>query len=141
MSEGVVRAAGIVVWQERDDGEVAFLLVHRPQYDDWSFPKGKNEPGEADEDCAVRETAEETGVVATLGPELASTRYTDPKGRPKLVRYWLGQPSRAGSARAQHEVDAVRWVTAEEAAALLSYERDVEVLDSAVAALAAASER
>src|SRR5215470_14698746 len=101
MREEVVRAAGIVVWQERDDGEVAFLLVHRPQYDDWSFPKGKNEPGEPDEECAVRETEEETGLVATLGPELAATRYTDSKGRPKLVRYWLGHALGPGSALAQ----------------------------------------
>jgi 8-oxo-dGTP diphosphatase len=141
VSEEVVRAAGVVVWRERDDGEVAFLLVHRSQYDDWSFPKGKNEPGEPDDDCAMRETAEETSVVATLGPELASTRYTDAKGRPKLVRYWLGQASNPDSARAQHEVDAVTWVTAEEAARMLSHERDLDVLDSAVAALAATRER
>jgi 8-oxo-dGTP diphosphatase len=140
MSGQVVRAAGVVVWREGDDGEVVFLLVHRAEYDDWSFPKGKNEPGEPDEDCAVRETAEETGLVPTLGPELASTRYIDAKGRPKLVRYWLGQAPTPDSARAQHEIDGLRWVTAAAAAGLLSYTRDLEVLDSAVAALAATRE-
>src|SRR5215468_1588313 len=130
MSEEIVRAAGAVVWQEGEDGEVVFLLVHRPRYDDWSFPKGKNAAGEPDQDCAVRETAEETGLHVSLGPELASTRYTDPKGRPKLVRYWLAHASSPGSVPAQNEVDSVRWASAGEAASLLSYARDLDVLDS-----------
>src|SRR5262245_54982914 len=133
----LVRAAGVVVWRERDDGEVAFLLVHRPRYDDWSFPKGKNEPHETDEDCAVRETAEETGLYVELGPELASTRYTDPKGRPKLVRYWLGRAPSPDAALAQNEVDTLIWASAAEAASLLSSVRDLDVLDSAIAEVAA----
>jgi len=139
MSEDIIRAAGVVVWREREDGDVAFLLVHRPQYDDWSFPKGKNEPGEPDEECAVRETAEETGLVTTLGPELRSTRYIDPRGRPKLVRYWLGQTANPDSARGQHEVDALEWLPAADAAERLSHARDHEVLDSALEQLAATS--
>ena len=56
----MVRAAGgVVVRGDGDDREV--VLVHRPKYDDWTLPKGKAEPGESDEDCAVREVEEETG--------------------------------------------------------------------------------
>jgi len=136
VNEELVRAAGVVVWWEREDGHVEFLLVHRAKYDDWSFPKGKNAPGEPDEDCAVRETVEETGLHVSLGPELASTRYTDPKGRPKLVRYWLARAHRPESAHAQHEVDVLEWVSAEKAASLLSYAHDLDVLDSAIAEVA-----
>ncbi len=52
-----IRAAGAVVWRSSDRGrEVA--LIHRPRYDDWSFPKGKLEPGEHVLLAAVREVAE-----------------------------------------------------------------------------------
>ena len=66
--------------------------MHRPRYDDWSVPKGKVDPGETDEEAALREVEEETGVRATLGAELESTRYRDRKGRTKQVRYWLMEP-------------------------------------------------
>ena len=81
-----VRAAGGIV---RRDGEV--LVVHRPKYDDWSFPKGKLDEGERWEDAALREVEEETGFRCSLGPELGSTAYTDSRGRPKVARYWLMQ--------------------------------------------------
>ena len=82
--DGVVRAAGGVV--VRDDGRV--LVVHRPKYDDWTFPKGKADPGESDEECALREVREETGLECVLEDELPQTRYFDSRGRPKRVRWW-----------------------------------------------------
>ena len=36
-------AAGGVVWRRDIEGEIEVLLVHRPRYDDWSLPKGKQE--------------------------------------------------------------------------------------------------
>jgi 8-oxo-dGTP diphosphatase len=112
---------------------VEVLLVHRPRYDDWSFPKGKNADGETDEDCAVREVEEETGLRVALGPELESTSYVA-KGRPKVVRYWLVEAPE--DAHAQNEIDALAWLPLEEAAARLSYDRDRGVLQSAAARLA-----
>ena len=55
----------------RGDAGLEVLVVHRPRYDDWTFPKGKAERGETDEECALREVEEETGLVCTLGRELA----------------------------------------------------------------------
>jgi 8-oxo-dGTP diphosphatase len=107
------------------------LLVHRPQYDDWTFPKGKVEPGESDEECAVREVEEETGLRCSPGRELEPTSYTDAKGRPKVVRYWVMEVV-AGTLRFDFEIDAARWVTVDEAAELLTYPRDVDLLRSAV---------
>jgi 8-oxo-dGTP diphosphatase len=106
------------------DGEV--LLVHRPAYDDWSFPKGKLEPGETWEAAAVREVEEETGLRCELGKELGRTHYVVLKG-PKEVRYF--RMTCTGEPQAQNEVDEVRWVRLGEARELLSHERDRALLD------------
>jgi 8-oxo-dGTP pyrophosphatase MutT (NUDIX family) len=125
----LVRAAGGVVVREAD-GHEQVLVVHRPKYGDWTFPKGKCEPGESDEACALREVAEETGLVCTPEDELEPTAYTDGQGRPKRVRYWRMRPL-AGRLAYRCEVDEARWVTATEAEVLLTYERDLVVLRSA----------
>lgn len=123
----MIRAAGgVVVRGEGDTVEV--LVVHRPRYDDWTFPKGKAEPGEPDEDCALREVEEETGLRCELVRELPSTSYVDAQGRPKLVRYWLMRPV-GGELDFLHEVDDAAWLSPGEAAQRLSYARDVPVLD------------
>lgn len=133
----MIRAGGGVVWQPLPDGSVQVLVVHRPHYDDWSLPKGKRDPDEDDETCALREVEEETGLRCRLGVELASTSYLDRKGRPKVVRYWAMTPE-SGEVTAANEVDQVRWVGIEEAQALLSYPRDRQVLASLLASVAEA---
>jgi 8-oxo-dGTP pyrophosphatase MutT (NUDIX family) len=112
--------------RETPDG-VEVLVVHRPKYRDWSFPKGKCDPGETDEACAVREVREETGLLCVLEDELPSTSYRDSSGRPKTVRYWRLRVAR-GALDFAHEVDAARWVSLDEAERLLTYERDLAVL-------------
>jgi 8-oxo-dGTP diphosphatase len=124
----MIRAAGGIVVRERDGG-VEVLVVHRPRYGDWTFPKGKAEPGESDEACAVREVEEETGLRCQLGEELPSTEYLDARGRSKRVRYWTMRPLDERLALL-HEVDEARWVSPEEARGLLSYTRDVQLLDA-----------
>jgi 8-oxo-dGTP diphosphatase len=122
----VVRAAGGIVTRQNPTFEV--LVVHRPRYDDWSFPKGKAEDGESDEDCAQREVEEETGLRCELGLELGSTSYVDGRGRPKRVRYWLMRPV-GDELVFRHEVDDARWVSIAEARDLLTYSHDVELLE------------
>ena len=119
----VVRAAGGLV--VRPGPEV--LLVHRPKYDDWTFPKGKADPGESDEDCALREVREETGLRCALEAELPSTRYRDSRGRPKVVRWWR-MSVEAGVFAPNREVDEVAWLSPEAAAERLSHDRDLLLL-------------
>ena len=132
VSSGVatVRAAGGVVWRREPGGGIEVLLVHRPKYDDWSLPKGKLGPDEPDLDGALREVEEETGLRCTVGPELATSYYTDSLGRPKVVRYWAMVPA-GGQFRPNREVDRCRWLPLDEAVAALSYDRDREILASA----------
>ena len=125
-----VRAAGAAVWRRGAAG-VEWAVIHRPRYDDWSLAKGKLDPGEDFEQAAVREVEEEIGVRGTLGAELPSTTYTDHKGRSKLVRYWLMEASDA-TFTPNDEVDELRWAPAGEAAAMLTYPRDRDVLRAAV---------
>ena len=116
----MIRAAGGVIVRGGD-----VLLVHRPRYDDWTLPKGKLEPGESWEDAARREVEEETGLVCEPGDEVGRTHY-HVGDKPKEVRYF--RMSAEGEPRAQNEIDAVRWVPLGEAAALLTYERERELL-------------
>jgi len=134
-----IRAAGGVVWRPTPTGDVEVLLVHRPKYDDWSLPKGKRERSDAsDEETALREVEEETGLRARLGQELPDRRYRDRNDQPKVVRYWTMEPL-SGNFSPHDEVDEVRWVTPEEARRLLSYPEDAKVVDAAVDALGARS--
>jgi 8-oxo-dGTP diphosphatase len=123
VSAEVVAAGGVVV-----DGEGRVALVHRPRYDDWSLPKGKLDPGESFEQAALREVEEETGMRCSLEDELDPVRYRDNKGRPKVVRYWLMHVEDDPGFEPNDEVDALRWVTPGEAAELLTYPHDAELV-------------
>jgi 8-oxo-dGTP diphosphatase len=124
---GVVHAAGGIPLRHAAGGSPEIALVHRPARADWSFPKGKVEPGESFEDCARREVREETGLRCRLGSFVGSTEYRDRKDRPKVVLYWLMVPE-GGSFRENDEVDDLRWVDLHAARQLLSYDRDRDLL-------------
>jgi 8-oxo-dGTP diphosphatase len=106
------------------DRGLEFLVVHRPRYDDWSLPKGKQEAGESIEDAARRELLEETGLRVELGDALAPAEYVDRHGRPKVVHYWRMTATGNAPWEPNDEVDEMRWITGAEAATLLSYDHD-----------------
>ena len=65
----------------------------RPRYNDWTLPKGKAEGDEDREDTAQLGGAGGDGVPMRLGPAIATVRYTDHLGHPKVVHYWLMYPA------------------------------------------------
>jgi 8-oxo-dGTP diphosphatase len=124
-TEMVQAAGGLVV--RRHHGVLQVAVVHRPEHRDWSFPKGKLDEGESFEDAARREVHEETGMVCRLVRFIGHTEYIDRKGRPKAVAYWVMAPE-GGFFTPNLEVDELRWLPPAEAADLLSYPRDRELL-------------
>lgn len=121
----LVRAAGGVIVDPVRRSRV--LVVHRPRYDDWSFPKGKLLKGESASDCAVREVREETGLQCDLLEELTPVHYVTRHGNLKTVRYWLMTP-RSGAFAVNSEVDAVTWLKRTQALSLLTHDYDHGVL-------------
>jgi len=125
VSQPVRAAGGIVLRGEGGDRSVA--LVHRPRYDDWSFPKGKLEDGEDEATAALREVEEETGLRCHLGPSVGAVTYRDRRGRAKVVRYFQ-MDADGGQFAPNQEVDELRWVPLEDAPRLLSYAHDRRLL-------------
>lgn len=122
-------AAGAVLWRCADSpepGAVEVAVVHRPRYNDWSWPKGKPVPGEVLPATAAREVTEETGHTAVLGPKLGSTRYPVTAGT-KVAHYWAAHAT-GGQFEPSDEVDELRWLPPAEAAGLLSYPHDQTLL-------------
>jgi 8-oxo-dGTP diphosphatase len=122
----VVQAAGGLIVRRRA-GELEIAVVHRPEHQDWSYPKGKLEEGETFEVAALREVHEETGMRCRLIRFIGHTEYVDRKGRPKAVAYWVMAPE-SGTFAPNEEVDELRWVRLPDASSLLSYARDHELL-------------
>ncbi|MFY0407305.1 NUDIX hydrolase [Solicola sp. PLA-1-18] len=131
-----IQAAGAVVWRRepgtaKADHRVEVLVIHRPKYDDWSLPKGKVDPGEVLPGTAVREVEEETGLRVRLGVRLNGTTYTLRTGGTKQVHWWTARPVGGIDPvdyEPNHEVDEVRWATLDVAAALMTWDRDRDVL-------------
>ena len=119
----VVKAAGGVVCREGSSGETEIVVVHRPAYDDWTLPKGKVDPDETPEQCALREVKEETGFKCDLLRQLGCTAYVDRRGRNKVACYWVMEVV-SGKFRPGGEVDRMVWLPVADAVKRLTYERD-----------------
>ncbi|MSS45031.1 NUDIX hydrolase [Cutibacterium sp. WCA-380-WT-3A] len=143
--KGPIQAAGAVVLREATETAREVLVVHRPDYDDLSLPKGKLEPGEDLPTTAVREVAEETGINIRLTLPLQPIEYTvkysasggRPKSQAKVVFWWLGVVvgGSIGAATASpEEIDDAFWMPTDQALERLTYPTDVQVLEEALEA-------
>jgi 8-oxo-dGTP pyrophosphatase MutT (NUDIX family)/phosphohistidine phosphatase SixA len=130
-----IYAAGALLWREVE-GKLLVAVIHRARYDDWSFPKGKQDPGEVLPETAVREIREETGLKIKLGVRLKIVSYTVGDNVPKEVHYWAARVSDSALANSKfepsEEVASVEWKSPEEVRSLLTYDFDREVLDRAL---------
>ncbi|MDO5724371.1 MAG: NUDIX hydrolase [Flaviflexus sp.] len=132
-----VMAAGALVWRQRS-GKIEVLLVHRPTYGDWTIPKGKADPGESLDMCAIREVEEETGVPIRLCAPLGRVDYRLSSGRSKHTAYWLARPLGKGcdarrardkvSPAKKKEIDDTAWFSLDKAHRVATYDSDRELL-------------
>ncbi|WP_166868224.1 MULTISPECIES: NUDIX domain-containing protein [unclassified Salinibacterium] len=133
MSQDPQLAAGALCWRVSKKGKLKVLVVHRTQHKDVSLPKGKLDPGETLPETAVREIAEETGLIIALGVPLGVIEYVLPSGRDKAVYYWAGEvtdQARANSTFvANDEIAELRWVTVEKARKVLTYAHDLDIVE------------
>ncbi len=128
-----VYAAGAILWRI-EENQLKVALVHRGRYDDWSWAKGKVDPGETLPQTAVREIREETGLKVKLGVPLGIQRYRLPNKNLKEVHYWAARVTEKALAKStfapNEEVSQVVWFTPEQARAKLSYSHDHEQLET-----------
>jgi len=129
-TDDVVRAAGVVVLRNQETSPEV-LIVHRPHRSDWSLPKGKVDPGESLLETAVRECAEETGLNVALRAPLPQQSYIA-LGRPKTVDYWIGIIRTDEGFAPDEEIDEIRWVPVDRAAAILTYAHDRDLVVEAL---------
>jgi 8-oxo-dGTP diphosphatase len=125
----LIRAAGGVVFRKTSKGKIRVLVVHRPQYDDWTPPKGKADKGESPDQTAIREVLEETGYRCRIVAQLGPTRYRVQGGVKEV--HWFGMrplPDSPGFTK-NSEVDKVRWLSPREVVDKLSYDQDRELIE------------
>ena len=134
-TDAAVLAAGALIWRLHR-GELQVLVIHRPRYDDWSFPKGKLDEDETLPECAVREIAEEVGLKIRLGVPLPITRYevtkrnkSGPATRIKEVWYWAAEIMEGPPRPDGEECDDARWVGTAQAQQMLTNPGDLEPLE------------
>lgn len=126
------KSCGAVVLRREEDGLRVLLVRHR-NGSHWSFPKGHVEQGETEQQTALREIREETGLEVRLLQGFRTTVSYSPKaGVKKQVVYFIGVPTNGILTPQQEEIQELRWVSTEEAEQLVTYANDRHVLTEAL---------
>jgi len=123
-----ILAAGAVLWRKSKKKKIEVLIIHRPKYDDWTFPKGKAEVGEPLIACAYREVLEETNIETAFGPYLCEVEYLTNDGK-KKVSFWSAKVIKEKEFNPNAEVDQLKWVEVTKVKELLTLNTDKKILE------------
>jgi 8-oxo-(d)GTP phosphatase len=123
-----ILAAGAVLWRKSEKQKIEVLIIHRPKYDDWTFPKGKAEIGEPLIACAYREVLEETNIETAFGPYLGEVEYLTNDGK-KKVSFWSAKVVKEKEFNPNAEVDQLKWVEVTKVKEMLTLDTDIKILE------------
>ena len=123
-----ILAAGAVVWRKSKKNKIEVVIIHRPKYDDWTFPKGKAEISEPLISCAYREVLEETNIETAFGPYLGEVEYLTNDGK-KKVSFWSAKAIKETVFKQNSEVDQIKWVEVMKVMVLLTLDADKKILE------------
>ena len=123
-----ILAAGAVLWCKSEKKKIEVLIIHRPKYDDWTFPKGKAEIGEPLIACAYREVLEETNIETAFGPYLGEVEYLTNDGK-KKVSFWSAKVVKEKDFKPNAEVDQLKWVEVTKVKEMLTLDTDRKILE------------
>ena len=125
------KSCGAVVYRQ-EGRDLRFLLVKNKNGRHWGFPKGHMEQDETEQQTAIREVREETGLQIEICDGFRETSIYRPFGRiKKQVVFFVAKSKSYHVTLQRTEIDTFQWATLYEAMRLFRYENDIRVLTEA----------
>ena len=122
------KSCGAIVYR-KFHGNIELLLIKNQNGGHWSFPKGHVEEGETEEQTAVREIMEETGIEVMLDTSFRRViTYSPKKETTKDVIYFLAKAITYDYTPQEEEIAQIKWVEINHAASILSYDNDRQLV-------------
>ncbi len=125
---------GIIFYKTRQNTKILLVKNNNGRY--WSFPKGHIEDGETEEETAVREIKEETGLDVTLVNGFREISEYCPFGKiRKRVVFFLARAFTDNVRIQEEEIDSYIWVDLQQARKLCTYDNDLRIIEKAETAI------
>lgn len=125
------KSCGAIVYR-KFHGNIEILLIKNQNGGHWSFPKGHVEAGETEEQTALREIKEETGIDVILDTSFRKVNtYAPKKEITKDVVYFLAKATSYDYTPQEEEIARVKWVEINHAGTILSYDNDRQLVNQA----------
>ncbi|MBC8060663.1 MAG: NUDIX domain-containing protein [Clostridiaceae bacterium] len=123
------KSCGAVIYKE-NKGEVQYLIISHQGDGHWCFPKGHQEKKETEEETAIREIKEETGLKVKLVSDFRTQiEYFPKKNISKEVIFFLAKVKEEVVTIQLEEISDFKWLGYDEALNRITYERSREVLE------------
>jgi len=129
-----VKKAGCVVFSEDNPNKV--LVIYNEKNGDYGFPKGHVEKGESFEDCALRETKEETGLNVKLSKLFGVAKYKTVNGKSVIAKYFTAVASESAKFAPESKI-VPQWVDINEVKGVLSRQHIVNMYENNVSKIKA----
>lgn len=121
---------GIIFYKTKQNTKILLVKNNNGRY--WSFPKGHIEDGETEQETAVREIKEETGLDVTIVNNFREISEYCPFGKiRKRVVFFLARAFTDNVKIQEEEIDSYIWVDLQQARKLCSYDNDLRIIEKA----------